>query len=335
VADAAPDYRQGIYQSLISRGLNPEQARGAIISMMGESGQGLSPKSYNPNDPGGAMGFGQWVGPRRAGLQATAASMGTTETNPTAQLAYFNQEIAPGGPKAWVVNSIKNDAKTAADATGIWTRDYEVPAKDNSAQRFAGNQNAITIGKDGNPVFSTNAPPGPAPPTAVASAATPGTTINTTGGGKLPQTPGEAWAAATTQDASGQSPLQKMLGDAKKDLGGDQQQQQQPPPQPDLQAQQAATGFGMQHQQQVAQAAQQAAAALQQRAAKPFSWGSAPPGTTLSGIPAIGASAGEQEGGAQAFLPQWEQWQRMAQYAPGLEVTPPGMTLNSTGGPYG
>jgi len=83
-ASSPVDFRQSIWQSLIGRGLNAEQARGVMMSLMGESGQSLDPKSYNPNDPGGAMGFAQWVGPRRAELQAVARQMGTSETDPSA-----------------------------------------------------------------------------------------------------------------------------------------------------------------------------------------------------------------------------------------------------------
>ena len=88
---------------------------------------------------------------------------------------------------------------------------------------------------------------------------------------------GDWLAKLTTPGAGGQSPLQKVMGDAQKDLGGDQQQQQGPAPDQQLQAQQAAAGMGVQRQQQIAQQAQQMMAASLQRAQQPLSWGSAPP----------------------------------------------------------
>jgi hypothetical protein len=290
------DYRQGIYQSLIARGLNPEQARGAIISLMGESGQTLSPKSFNPNDPGGAMGFAQWVGSRRAGLQAVARSMGTSETDPNAQLAYFNQEIAPGGPKAWVIDSIKNNARTAADATGIWTRGYEAPAKDNSAQRFAGNQNAITVGEDGSPVFSITGGPGRSlagttltsvprpphtltPPTAGAPY-TPEAVVaaNPPAAVQPPQNVGD-WlkkiaTKPVTKDAQGnevqgKSPLESIAGSFAKPAGSEA------PSIPSMPVMQPVQDPTM----QLAGPSQQLFSAVSAAAAKPLSWSSTPYGS--------------------------------------------------------
>jgi hypothetical protein len=328
-APAAPvlDNRSIFFNTLRQKaGLNPQQALGAMWGLGGESGPSLNTGAYNPNDPGGSVGAGQWMGPRRWQLEEYAQKQGKSVTDPQVQADFMAGELTGGvqgiAQQPGVLASLQK-ANTPEDAARVWTSQYERPTVDNSAARIAQGSAVGSLDAKGNFV------PGTANASSTTAATPPGTTINT---------PGGAWAALNTQGAGGQSPLQKTLADAGKAFGGDQQQQQQQAPQPpdQLQAQQAAAGLGMQRQQQLAQGAQQMAAALQQRAAKPLSWGSAPPGTTLNvGAPAIGAGAGEQLGGAQAFLPQWEQWQRMSQYAPGLELTPPGMTLNSTGAQYG
>ena len=166
----------------------------------------------------------------------------------------------------------------------------------------------------GTTTINTTAPPG-APVAA-------GVTPSTQGGGVL--------GALTTPSSPGaQTPLQKAMGDVQKDLQGSGQQQ--PPqinPQQQLQSEQAAAPFGMQHQQLVANQAQQLSASLRQRAQAPLTWNAAPPGSTP------GAGVGQQQqGAAQSFLPEWEQWQRMSQIEPGL--SPPGLTLNTSGGLYG
>jgi hypothetical protein len=197
------DFRNSVYQTLIGKGLSPQQAMGAMYSLMGESGHGLDPGSFNPKDPGGAMGFAQWVGPRREGLQAVAKSIGTSETDPTAQLAYFNQEL--DGKYKGVIDNIKNNASSAADATRIWTADYEVPKVNNWQARFAQGSQIGKIGDDGSPTWTTPA----------ATTTAPGATPAPDSATKPPQTVGDALAAITKEgtDAKGnatQSPLEKL-----------------------------------------------------------------------------------------------------------------------------
>jgi hypothetical protein len=260
------DLRSSVYQTLLGKGLNQQQALGVLYSMMGESGTGLDPKASNPNDPGGAIGFAQWVGARRTGLQSLAKSMGTSETDPSAQLAFFNQEIS--GPYAAEIANVKNNAKTTADATRLWTGGgndkfgYERPAVNNWAQRFATGSQAASLDASGNLTFKA----GPAATVSTAPAA--------------PTTVGGAVAALTKpDDATKKSPLQDMadtLNQAKPAPAAPSQQ---------LLPQAADRGAD------IAGPSQQLLSQVMAQQAKPLSWSSAPfgsgqagqiPGTTLN-----------------------------------------------------
>jgi hypothetical protein len=245
------DFRNSVYQTLIGKGLNSQQAMGAMYSLMGESGHGLDPSSYNANDPGGSMGFAQWNGPRRAGLQAVAKSMGVPETDPSAQLAYFNKEL--DGQYKGVIDKIKNNATTSADATRIWTGEFEAPKVNNWQQRFAAGAQLGKVGNDGSPQWST--------PTTTPVVATPGP----------PKTVGEALAALTAEgkDDKGnptQSPLEK-LGSAFSNKPQQPQQQAAPP-----MVEAAPSDSG------IIGPSQQLAATVMASAMKPLSWTSAAPG---------------------------------------------------------
>jgi hypothetical protein len=255
-SDTPVDFRNSVYQTLIGKGLNAQQAMGAMYSLMGESGHGLDPSSYNANDPGGSMGFAQWNGPRRAGLQAVAKQMGVSETDPTAQLAYFKQELE--GPYKGVIDNIKANATSAADATRIWTGEFEAPKVNNWQQRFAAGAQLGKVGDDGAPVWSTPAATTTTAPSTDAPVAKP------------PQTVGDALAAITKEgtNAKGdptQSPLQQ-LGSA---FSNKPQQQQQAAP-PMLEAAPSDPG--------IIGPSQQLAATVMASAMKPLSWTSAAPG---------------------------------------------------------
>jgi len=134
------DLRASIYQGLIGRGLTPQQAMGVIYSMMGESGAGLDPTSLGDN--GISIGFGQWNKERRAALEATARSMGTVPTDPSAQLKHFFAEI--DGPEKAALEQVRQ-ATSAADATRLWTGGYERPKINNWQGRYASGSQAGRI----------------------------------------------------------------------------------------------------------------------------------------------------------------------------------------------
>ena len=210
------DLRSSIYQGLVGRGLKPYQAMGVVYSLMGESGTGLDPKSLG--DSKISIGFGQWNGQRRANLESVAQGMGTTPTDPSAQLKHFFNEV--DGPENAAFNAVKN-ASSAADATRIWTGDahggggYERPDKNNWQQRFAqGSQAGRIDPATGAPVWTA----GPAA-TVPASAST-GTTPSAAPAAPATSGAQDFAAAAKSGDVGGAlAALTKGQGDDKKGGG--------------------------------------------------------------------------------------------------------------------
>jgi hypothetical protein len=147
-----PDTRQLVFDMFRSLGVSPQAALGAMYSLGGESGAGFNPKSYNPNDPGGSIGIGQWNQTRRAGLEALAGRMGLRADDPVAQVAFLKQELT--GPYSGVLGMLKQTNDTNA-AAHIWTKDYEAPRVDNSEQRIAGGHNVGSLDAQGNFVLGS------------------------------------------------------------------------------------------------------------------------------------------------------------------------------------
>jgi hypothetical protein len=64
-----PQRQADIYGRLTSGGIAPEGARGLMSHMMNVESRDLGPSTFNPSGGGrGAMGMGQWRGPRQAGV---------------------------------------------------------------------------------------------------------------------------------------------------------------------------------------------------------------------------------------------------------------------------
>jgi hypothetical protein len=171
------DTRQLVFNKLTAAGLQPHQALGAVWSLAGESGKGLNPNAYNPNDPGGAVGIGQWNQSRRTALESFAKARGTAVTDPNTQADFLVDEIT--NPKAATyqpgVFTAMQGAKTAQDATKVWTNQFERPEKDNSDARIKNGANVASLDANGNFVLGGGAPASSAPTTAVASNAAPAT----------------------------------------------------------------------------------------------------------------------------------------------------------------
>ena len=197
MADApAYDTRTEVFNGLVKRGLTPQQAMGSVYGLMGESGTALDPNSKG--DSGNSIGIGQWNQGRRANLEATAQQMGTTWNDPKAQVAHLFNEL--DGPYSKVLAKIKANANSAADATNIWTSDYESPKVNNYAQRYIQGSQAGRLDANGNPTWTT----GPAAPLPSAGSVP-------TQGPNQPATP----------PADTRSPAQKFADAAKKgDVGG-------------------------------------------------------------------------------------------------------------------
>jgi tail lysozyme len=106
------------FNFLLSKGLTPAQAAGAVGGLMGESGVHLDPKAKNPTS--GATGVGQWLGGRLAALMA--------KPNPLSlktQLDHLWEELE--GPERGAYKQLKS-AKTIDEATDAWVRGFERPS---------------------------------------------------------------------------------------------------------------------------------------------------------------------------------------------------------------
>jgi hypothetical protein len=201
------DVRSIVYGKLTAAGLQPHQALGALWSLGGESGTGLNPGAYNPKDPGGAIGIGQWNGVRRTALENFAKARGTAVTDPNTQADFLvdeltNQKAATYQPGVFAK---MQGADSAENAAKVWTTKFERPKIDNSAARIAQGQNVGSIDAQGNLALGKGSyGTGGGNTTAVASS----TPATATTPAALPAQ--DAWYAALTKkpEGGGKSPMQ-------------------------------------------------------------------------------------------------------------------------------
>lgn len=107
------------FNFLVDKGFTPNQAAGAVGSMMQESGGGgeISTTALNPSS--GAYGIAQWLGGRKSALQAKK-DFDKIDT----QLEHVWSELK--GSEGAAYTKMKA-TKTLAEATTVWTLDYERP----------------------------------------------------------------------------------------------------------------------------------------------------------------------------------------------------------------
>jgi hypothetical protein len=159
------DVRQIVFNKLTGAGLAPHQALGAVWSLAGESGKGLNPNAYNPNDPGGAVGIGQWNQERRTALENFAQTRGTAVTDPNTQADFLVDELTNKNAATYQpgVFAAMQKAGTAADATKTWTTQFERPKVDNSDARIKNGASVASLDSNGNFVLGAGAPTGSSP----------------------------------------------------------------------------------------------------------------------------------------------------------------------------
>jgi hypothetical protein len=109
------EYAASYYQN--SLGLTPQQARGAARYMM-RNESGLDPSAVNPTS--GALGIGQWLGPRKAALTSRFGANPTLDQ----QLAFSRDELM--GPERATLDRLRG-AKSEGEAYGVWGQSYERP----------------------------------------------------------------------------------------------------------------------------------------------------------------------------------------------------------------
>jgi hypothetical protein len=133
-----PTVVRGLASQLESTGVPREAVPGVIAGLMGESGQGLDPRSFNARDPGGSGGEGQWnrgrlTGP--SGMLAFARNHGVDVDPMNArdamkvprdvQQAYLMSELQ--GPRfAGLMQNLRNTRDPYA-ALQNWVDIYENP----------------------------------------------------------------------------------------------------------------------------------------------------------------------------------------------------------------
>jgi hypothetical protein len=167
------DPRQIVFNKLVGAGVPKQAALGALWSLGGEGGSGLDPRSYNANDPGGSIGYGQWNGVRRTALENFAKTNGTSWADPNTQADHIINELTNKDYASYQpgVLAALQAAKTPEEAASIWTSKFERPQVDNSTQRIKGGPQVATLDDNGSLVLGSAQGGGPAAPV-------PGTTLN-------------------------------------------------------------------------------------------------------------------------------------------------------------
>lgn len=164
INDATPATFEEIeYSFLKSLGATDNAAAGWLGNWQVESG--FRPTAYNPSE--GAIGIAQWEGGRRTALDSLAGAKHLSESDLTAQLAYFAQEIAGPESQAW---ADAQKASTPAAAAAIVDAEFERSAGTTRGLRISDAQTIYgqihagqllgTSGADAggtiNPVTATN-----------------------------------------------------------------------------------------------------------------------------------------------------------------------------------
>ena len=190
-----------IWNELSSRGVKPAVAAGAIAGIMGESGAGLDPLSFNAKDPGGGSGgILQWRADRLIGdhgLLAFARANGVdvdpnTPTDskkvPLAiQVKFMGHEL--DGRYNGVLKGLQS-VNSGEEGLDTWVDNMEVPADKVGAK--AQRQQYIA------PVSKLLGAPAPAGSAGAGSSAT-----SATPGGYVPPTPGQMTGSMIGQALAG------------------------------------------------------------------------------------------------------------------------------------
>lgn len=132
-AGAFSDTHKAVMDMLTSRGVKPEVAAGAVGSMLGESGKGLDPTAYNPDDNGSPSGgIAQWHKDRFDNLVA-GSGLKPEQIAPNNKFAVpLDQQLKFLGHE---LDTSENStlkqlqqASTLDQGNSIWTKSFERPA---------------------------------------------------------------------------------------------------------------------------------------------------------------------------------------------------------------
>ncbi|MFI2229518.1 phage tail tip lysozyme [Nocardia testacea] len=126
-----------MYDYLIKKGFTPAQAAGILGNLQVESG--FDTGAYNPGE--GAIGLAQWLGGRRANLEAFAASRGLKVTEWETQLDFMVYELEHS--ESGAMNKLKSTT-TAGDAAAVFDQYYERSSGAARGQRVANAESIAT-----------------------------------------------------------------------------------------------------------------------------------------------------------------------------------------------
>ncbi|MGA6205428.1 phage tail tip lysozyme [Nocardia testacea] len=126
-----------MYDYLIKKGFTPAQAAGILGNLQVESG--FDTGAYNPGE--GAIGLAQWLGGRRANLEAFAASRGLKVTDWETQLDFMVYELEHS--ESGAMNKLKSTT-TAGDAAAVFDQYYERSSGAARGQRVANAESIAT-----------------------------------------------------------------------------------------------------------------------------------------------------------------------------------------------
>ena len=101
-----------------SKGYSPHIAAGIAGNLEQESS--LDPTAINQKS--GAMGLGQWLGPRKTALQDFAMNQGTAPTDPYVQLDFLDHELNTTESNAMAKLLL---TKSPAEAATVFSNHYE------------------------------------------------------------------------------------------------------------------------------------------------------------------------------------------------------------------
>jgi hypothetical protein len=162
------DAARALAHELISRGVKPDVAAGAIAGIMGESGGNLDPTAFNANDPGGGSGgIGQWNRDRLVGangLLAFAQANGVQGINTSVptdskkvplgiQIKYLGHELDTRYSGVLKGLQVLNNGNEGLE---LWVNNYEAPLDKAGAiaqrHQYVAPVAALIGGKDPGPI---------------------------------------------------------------------------------------------------------------------------------------------------------------------------------------
>lgn len=200
-------------QYYLNKGYTNVQASGLVGGLETESG--LNTGAYNPNDPGGSTGIGQWSPTRWAAENTYAASQGLDPYSADAQLGFVDYELH--GTESTAGNALFS-ATTAQDATAA-ALDYERPAgwtASNPLGAVTYSQRLTnTVALEGTPGTDVNSDPGTEATNITAGSApsSPSTTGQTSQAGNV-STGGAVPGSIASAIASAGNAISKTIGSA-------------------------------------------------------------------------------------------------------------------------